>query len=300
MSIFRVKGHFRTWFKVIGYYLCVVAVLLIIFKLVVSGIARLFGVHKPDIVPGAISSVELMIFWLMLFTALGVTLIYRRFIDGKRPLYSLGLDPGRAPLPSVYGLVTGVVLISIVYLIIVILGGIKLGYEGTVFTRPGTFAIAVFALIPAAAAEELLMRGYPIKVIDEQWNRWAAVLITAVTFGMLHVLNIGSTFVGTVNVILAGILLGLVYLMSGSLWYAIWFHIGWNFAQSVLFGMGVSGVTGIPSILGGNLSGPALINGGSFGLEGSLVATAVEAGAILLMLFDKFPLFKFKTHPVAE
>ncbi|HUU56800.1 MAG TPA: type II CAAX endopeptidase family protein [bacterium] len=223
----------------------------------------------------------------------------RRFLDRKAPLASLGLAPKGAMAALPLGFAGGVIFLSLTCLAIALAGGaefrLALSSPTAIFTLAGPFAFfAVFA-----GAEELLLRGYPIKVLDESWNRPAAVLVTAAAFGLLHLLNPGAGLLPTVNVTLAGVILGLLYLQSGSLWLAIGFHWGWNFAEGGLFGFAVSGYRFPGRLAEASARGPAWLSGADFGPEGSVVLTAACAVLIALALTRRIPYPKTPTGATA-
>ena len=62
-------------------------------------------------------------------------------------------------------------------------------------------------------------------------------------------------------------------------------HAAWNFTQGEIFGVPVSG-THAHGLLVARLGGPALLSGGPFGLEASVIAVVVAtaAGVWLLVL----------------
>ena len=68
-----------------------------------------------------------------------------------------------------------------------------------------------------------------------------AVAITALLFGLAHGTNPGASPIAVANVILAGVLLGMMVVRSGSLWMAMVFHAVWNVSAAAFFGT-VSGV----------------------------------------------------------
>ena len=72
---------------------------------------------------------------------------------------------------------------------------------------------------------------------------WLMVLLPAMLFGIAHSTNANFSLMGCGNIILAGILLGLLALKSGQLWLGIGFHISWNFFQGCVFGFGVIGIS---------------------------------------------------------
>lgn len=135
--------------------------------------------------------------------------------------------------------------------------------------------------------EELLLRGYALKVLDETWGRYGAVGATSIVFSLLHVANPAITILALINVFLAGVILALLYLRSGSLWLAVGFHWGWNFIEGAVLGCAVSGIPAPGSILTTTAAGPPWLSGGPFGPEGSVVLTITASLAALLLILAK-------------
>lgn len=59
-------------------------------------------------------------------------------------------------------------------------------------------------------------------------------------------------------------------------------HLTWNYFQGPVFGFEVSGIE-TQSIVNQTISGSDLITGGSFGFEGSILATFIIIGMILFL-----------------
>jgi membrane protease YdiL (CAAX protease family) len=296
MGIFKVKRHFRTWFKVVVFYaaavVCTVTVsagVMLILSLTNSDYDGSFEIRREfgTATFAAVGALEA----LLLF---GTTILIRRFLDRQRPLVSLGLDFRRAALPALWGCLTGVLVNATAYLLIVATGGMKPAFGVLTLTAPGGLVFAAALLLGTSAVEELGFRGYPVKVMDEQWSRWGAVLLTSALFAVCHCVNPSVNPVGMINIFLAGVILALIYLKSGSLWAAIGFHFGWNFAEGPLLGSAVSGYDNFPTLLTNTASGPNIVSGGGFGVEGSILTTAVAGAVIVLLAFNKFPLIRIK------
>lgn len=205
-------------------------------------------------------------------------------LDG-RPAGALGFHVGRGAVAEVVlGLALGVAVAAVVVLAIAAAGGLVWSSRaGTVGTWVTSGAGALFFLALPAAAEEALLRGYPLQALAEAWGPWAALALTAGAFGALHLSNPGVTAIGTLNVAAAGVFLGVVYLKTLSLWWASGAHLGWNWAHGYLADVPVSGLELLDAPLyDGLIRGPAWLGGGSFGPEGSLIATVVVAGASVL------------------
>ena len=91
-------------------------------------------------------------------------------------------------------------------------------------------------------------------------------------------------FLATLNLFLAGIVLGIYYIHKSNLWLPIGMHLTWNFFQGPVFGFEVSGIEA-ESIINQSVSGSDLLTGGAFGFEGSLLCTF--AIVLMILYLDK-------------
>lgn len=124
-----------------------------------------------------------------------------------------------------------------------------------------------------AVAEEVLFRGVIFRLVQRSGGVWIALAVSAVLFGLVHLLNPGATPWGALAVAIeAGLMLGAAYVATGSLWLPIGLHFGWNVAISAIFGTVVSGSGERDALIVAETSGPAWLSGGSFGPEGSMIA----------------------------
>jgi len=141
----------------------------------------------------------------------------------------------------------------------------------------------------AGTIEEILMRGVLFRLLEESLGTWIALAISAAVFGLLHLANPGATLLAAAAIAFeAGILLGAAYVLTRRLWLAIGIHAAWNFTQSGVFGVPVSGVA-LTGFFVSETSGPAWLSGGAFGIEASVIAFVVctAAGAALLVLAQR-------------
>lgn len=139
-----------------------------------------------------------------------------------------------------------------------------------------TLAVSLLVFVFAAAAEEILFRGYPLQTLTRARLAWLGVLLTSVPFAAVHLRNPnvvpGFTFINTA---LAGIWLAVAYLRTRSLWLPIGLHWAWNWAQASLLGLPVSGIERIspaPLLKAMNV-GPDWLTGGAYGIEGGAACT---------------------------
>jgi hypothetical protein len=87
----------------------------------------------------------------------------------------------------------------------------------------------VMAILPALG-EEMLFRGIMLRFARKRSsNMLFPLIITALIFALIH-----FSIYGFVSIFLAGLILGLIYYLTGSLWYSILFHFLNNGVQVYL------------------------------------------------------------------
>jgi len=130
----------------------------------------------------------------------------------------------------------------------------------------------------AGTIEEILLRGVLFRLLEESLGTWIALVISAAVFGLLHRANPGATLLAAAAIAFeAGIMLAVAYVLTRRLWLAIGIHVAWNFTQSGIFGVPVSGVA-LDGFFVSETSGPAWLSGGAFGIATTgQAANRVEA-----------------------
>lgn len=137
----------------------------------------------------------------------------------------------------------------------------------------------------AAAAEELLFRGYVFQALVEWIGVWPGVVVTSAVFSWMHGGNPGVDPIAFANIFLAGVMLAWAYLRTRSLWFATAVHVGWNWTMASLLDFPVSGLTAFDTPMYDAVeSGADWWTGGGFGPEAGLAGTAaLLAGTVWLM-----------------
>ena len=144
--------------------------------------------------------------------------------------------------------------------------------------------IVMSAGLVAGFMEELLMRGIVFRWMEEFAGSWAALAVSSLVFGLLHMGNQHATLFSSLAIAVeAGILLGGAYMLTRSLWLAIGIHAGWNVTQGFIYDVPVSG-NAWQGMVEARLAGPELLTGGAFGLEASVIALVVATGAGIWMV----------------
>lgn len=188
-----------------------------------------------------------------------------------------------APMPREWaiGALIGAGLYTLCVLILMTLGIYRV--EGL---NSASFLLTAIAMaISTGIFEELVFRGVLFRILEEVLGSWIALAASSLVFGFIHLLNPAGTVTGALFIsIEAGLLLGAAYMLTRRLWISIGFHMAWNYTQSGIFSGVVSGGVADPGLIKAAISGPALLTGGSFGLESSLIAFVLCTATGVTML----------------
>lgn len=180
----------------------------------------------------------------------------------------------RAGIEAVLGVLTGTIFIAGSAFIIMALGGYSFQWASS--ANAGSVLISsIGAALGAAIIEELIFRGLMFQAIDKLGGKPLALAVTSLFFGVAHLGNPGATLWSAFAIALeAGVLLGAAFLWRRNLWFAMGLHFAWNAIEGLL-GIPVSGhsAAGLFTV---EVNGAALLTGGDFGLEGSIVPVVIS------------------------
>ncbi len=204
-----------------------------------------------------------------------------RLVD-RRPLKAFGVGwiPGwKRQFGS--GLAIGAVMLAALMAGSYAVGYVSIGWTATQ-VPPSTLVLTLVLLLLSAANEELIFRGFPLQILVEGTGKWPAVLGLSALFGLFHFGNPNATLLGTLNTVVAGILLSLAYVNTRSLWFSYGIHVGWNVGLGFVLGFPLSGID-IASLWTTGIAGSDTILGGQYGPEGGLLGTFVFGAAAVFV-----------------
>ena len=172
-------------------------------------------------------------------------------------------------------------MIALVYQV----GGIGTFELNELSLEPILFILGLFPFwLLQGGTEEVATRGWLLTRIAARSNLPLAIAISSSLFGILHLGNSGVTFLSVLNIILDGVLAGLLFIYTDSIWLVVAQHGTWNYVQGNLLGFQVSGTGANASIFSFSMgSGPDWLTGGEFGAEGSIITTLVLLVSLVIV-----------------
>jgi membrane protease YdiL (CAAX protease family) len=244
-------------------------------------LGQLFGINLGELSAPALSIAKFAT-CVSVFVVTGIfSVVERRCVD------SYGLPIDEAFRKSFWkGMLAG--LIAIVFLAgaMMATGGMVvhgLALNGTDLVK--FFLLWFVANILIGVGEEYTFRGYALQSLWRGAGFWPAALITTAVFAGDHLEKPGENFMDIAMIFLAGLIMAISVLKTGSLWWAVGWHAAFDFGQLFLIGTQNGGVTPIGRLFDVTFPGPAWINGGDRGTEASIFMVPAIIGTLIYVLW---------------
>lgn len=135
-----------------------------------------------------------------------------------------------------------------------------------------------------ATGEELFGRVAVLLVAERFVGRGGAAIVSGLMFSALHLGNPGASWIWLARLFFQGVLLAYAVYRTGSVWWSVGYHTGWNWASAPLFGAAGSGYLDQGHLLDFMPTGSSLITGGAVGPEGSIFAFVAMLCAFMLLV----------------
>jgi membrane protease YdiL (CAAX protease family) len=206
----------------------------------------------------------------------------------KKPLpkSGLGLKDGWLKQFSQGAIAAGLIILFL-WGLIVVCGGMTVAVNdmngGTVLA----IAVMVIRMLCTGFQEEIITRG-TVAFSGKSGGKLFSAIIISVIFGLLHGLGTiqgVETIAVNVTFILFSLIVFVLTWITGDLWAAIGVHFAWNTVMGLL-GSPISGAN-FTGIIKSSATGNPIINGGAYGIEGSIF-TPVVGILILVVLIVRY------------
>jgi hypothetical protein len=154
-----------------------------------------------------------------------------------------------------------------------LLGGMQIhGLATTGSALAHAALVWLAANILVGVAEELLFRSYLLQTLWKSIGFWPASLVIALIFTADHYFfKTGENIWDVITLMSLSLMLCYAVLRTGTLWFAVGFHISFDYMQ--LFLIGTPNGARLPEgrLLDASFHGPAWLTGGLLGTEASFL-----------------------------
>jgi len=150
-----------------------------------------------------------------------------------------------------------------------------LAMHGARIVKFGVFWAVMFLLV--GFFEEFLLRGYSQFTLTRGIGFWPSAVLLSCTFGLIHLQNAGEQWVGLLAAAAIGFFFCLTLRRTGNLWFAVGFHMAWDWGETFVYSVPDSGTIFPGHLLKSSFHGPQWLTGGVVGPEGSVLCFVVIA-----------------------
>lgn len=154
--------------------------------------------------------------------------------------------------------------------------------SGAIIAMAGLFV----GFLVQASIEEIIFRGWLISVITRRTNLIVAVLLSALTFTLLH-FSRGQPWLVTGNILVFALFASAWSISSNNIWGVMGWHVGWNWIIATGFDVPVTGLdAGVPALIVSLApAGTDFLTGGADGPEGSIFCTLFLVCGIIFFMW---------------
>ena len=225
---------------------------------------------------------------------IGAIVLFWKLIQ-KKTVRDLGFTGN--PVSYLTGALIGAVLVLISTIVIVLTGAIKLNGVFDKINIPMVVAMLICYVLQGAM-EEILCRGVVHQLLIKKTSVPVTIGVSAALFTIPHLSGMSGdspmiVAAAIVNLILISVIFSLLTLRFKSIWVACGLHSVWNYILYSILGLNLSGNDEIvASVFDMSSVGSNILNGGEYGIEASIITTAVLAAMIAFVVMVIKPIKK--------
>ena len=160
---------------------------------------------------------------------------------------------------------------------------IKAGFGLAIFSVVGVVAILLMSnSVSLTLTKDLkigtIIRGYLMTRLAAKKGKWIAIILSSLFYLVFRMSNPTTSKLDLINIFLISIVMSLLYWYFDNILVIAIFHAFWNCILGVILGFNISGIRVSDSLFAVKvISDKQILIGGSYGIEGSIIATVFFA-----------------------
>ena len=173
---------------------------------------------------------------------------------------------------------TGLAIFSIVGVVAILLMSNNISLSFSKDLKIGIIIILAILVLMQGFLEEVVFRGYLMTRLAAKKGKWIAILLSSIFYLVFRMSNPTTSKIDLLNIFLISVVMSLLYWYFDNVLVIAIFHAFWNCISGLVFGFNLSGIKLSDSIFTVEaISDKQILIGGSYGIEGSIIATVFFA-----------------------
>ena len=172
----------------------------------------------------------------------------------------------------------GLAIFSIVGVVAILLMSNNISLSLSKDLKIGIIIILTILVLMQGFLEEVVFRGYLMTRLAAKKGKWIAILLSSIFYLVFRMSNPTTSKIDLLNIFLISVVMSLLYWYFDNVLVIAIFHAFWNCISGLIFGFNLSGIKLSDSIFTvAAISDKQILIGGSYGIEGSIIATVFFA-----------------------
>ena len=172
----------------------------------------------------------------------------------------------------------GLAIFSIVGVVAILLMSNNISLSFSKDLKIGIIIILAILVLMQGFLEEVVFRGYLMTRLAAKKGKWIAILLSSIFYLVFRMSNPTTSKIDLLNIFLISVVMSLLYWYFDNVLVIAIFHAFWNCISGLIFGFNLSGIKLSDSIFTvAAISDKQILIGGSYGIEGSIIATVFFA-----------------------
>ena len=172
----------------------------------------------------------------------------------------------------------GLSIFSVVGVVVILLISNNISLTLSNNFKIGTIIILIILVLIQGFIEEIVFRGYLMTRLAAKKGKWIAIILSSLFYLVFRMSNPTTSKLDLINIFLISIVMSLLYWYFDNILVIAIFHAFWNCISGVILGFNISGIRVSDSLFAVKaISDKQILIGGSYGIEGSIIATVFFA-----------------------